>query len=68
MDNVTKFVNQQLKLEVNEQKSQVVPVGYLLEHRKAAQAVTAEFRLYVDVVDDFRRKDRALAQDVFIVV
>ena len=45
------------------QESEVVPMRDLLEEREAAHAVAAELRLHMDVVDDFRREDLALAED-----
>ena len=48
------------------QEGQVVPMRNLLEQREAAHPVTAELRLHVDVVDDFRREDLASAEDVLL--
>ena len=45
------------------QEGQVVPMRNLLEQREAAHPVAAEFRLHMDVVDDFRRKNLAPAED-----
>ena len=45
------------------QKRQIVPMRDLLEQREAAHAVAAELRLHMDVVDDLRREDLALAED-----
>ena len=47
------------------QESQVVPVRDFLEQRETAHAVAAEFRLDMDVIDDFRCEDLALAKAVF---
>ena len=44
-------------------KGQIVPMRDLLEQREAAHAVAAELRLHMDVVDDLRREDLAVAQD-----
>src|SRR5690606_22712797 len=44
------------------QKGEVVPARDLLEQREAAHAIAAELRLYVDVVDDVRRKYEAAAE------
>ena len=45
------------------QEDQLVPVRDLLEHREAAHPVAAELGLHVDVVDDLRREDLAVAED-----
>ena len=43
---------------------QLIPVRDRLEHREAAHAVAPELGLHVDVVDDLRREDLAVAEDV----
>ncbi len=45
------------------QEGEIVPMGDLLEQREAAHAVAAELGLHVDVVDDLRREDLAMAED-----
>ncbi len=45
------------------QEGEIVPMRNLLEQREAAHAVAAELRLHMDVVDDLRREDLALAED-----
>ena len=45
------------------QEGEIVPMRNLLEQREAAHAVAAELRLHMDVVDDLRRENLALAQD-----
>ena len=44
-------------------ESQIVPMRDLLEQREAAHAVAAKLGLHMDVVDDLRREDLALAED-----
>ncbi len=50
--------------ERSRQEHQVVPVRHLLEHREPAHPVAAELGLHVDVVDDLRREDLRLSEDV----
>ena len=45
---------------------ELVPVRDLLEHREAAHAVAPELGLHVDVVDDLRSEDPAVAEDVLV--
>ena len=44
------------------QESQIVPARDLLEQREAAHAIAAELALDVDIVDDFGREERAVAE------
>ena len=45
---------------------ELVPVRDPLEHREAAHAVAPELGLHVDVVDDLRSEDPAVAEDVLV--
>ncbi len=50
------------------QESQIVPGRDFLEQRESAHAIATELGLYMDVVDDRRRKHEAAAQQVGVAL